>query len=762
MPQDLIIVESPAKVKTISKFLGAGYIVQASKGHIRDLPKTTLGVDEEHDFAPDYVIAKDKEKIVAALCKSAAQANTVYLAPDPDREGEAIAWHVAQVIQDKAKDIQRIEFNEITARAVKEALSHPRALNKDLIDAQQARRVLDRLVGYKISPLLWKTIKRGISAGRVQSVTLRLIVERERERNAFKPEEYWVFTAELAAQNPPNFQVQLQKINGAKAEINNGQAAEELTQRLDGQTFLVHEIEKKERTRKPQAPLITSTLQQAANQRFGYTSKRTMGIAQKLYEGVELHDRGLTALITYMRTDSTRIAAEAKEQAKEYILNNFGEEYLPKKPNEFKVKKSAQDAHEAIRPVDLAITPEMIRSSVPAEVYNLYLLIYTRFVASQMAPALVEDTIIWVACLDTLWRAHGERILFPGFLKVAPKTQSSKDETIDLPKLEVGEKLTCLKMSPEQKFTQPPARFSEASIVKEMEENGIGRPSTYATTVSTLLDRAYIEVKDRHIIPTELGIVVSDQLVENFPKLMDVNFTAQMEEDLDKVALGEENWVKLMETFTENFNPSLEAAAKNMKSVKKGLESHLNCPTCGKPLMIKFGKSGSFLACSGYPDCRFTSNFARNEDGTLTIVERPKEELESVGTCPQCGKALVVKKARTGARFIACTGYPDCQYVKSYSTKVKCPKCQEGEILERSSKRGKIFYSCSRYPACDFALWNEPVDQRCPECDSPYLLEKRTRQGRKLVCPNKECDFTKDLEEGEENGSSDDGVGTDG
>ncbi|MBQ7739416.1 MAG: type I DNA topoisomerase [Desulfovibrionaceae bacterium] len=750
MSQDLIIVESPAKVKTISKFLGAGYEVQASKGHIRDLPKATLGVDEEHDFAPHYEISKDKEKIVATLCKAAAQAKTVYLAPDPDREGEAIAWHVAQIIQDKASDIKRIEFNEITARAVKEALSHPRSLNKDLIDAQQARRVLDRLVGYKISPLLWKTIKRGISAGRVQSVTLRLIVERERERNAFKPEEYWIFTAKLAGKNPPPFQVQLQKIAEEKAEIHNEVDANALLARLKDQKFLVQDIAKKERSRKPQPPLITSTLQQAANQRFGYTSKRTMSIAQKLYEGVELNVRGLTALITYMRTDSTRIADEAKEQAKKYIINNFGPDFLPKKPNDFKVKKSAQDAHEAIRPVDLAITPEMIRSSVSAEMYNLYQLIYSRFVASQMAPALVEDTIILVACQDTLWRAHGERILFPGFLQVLPKAQANKDETVDLPKLEVGESLDCLEMPAEQKFTQPPARFSEASIVKEMEENGIGRPSTYATTVSTLMDRAYIEVKDRHIIPTELGIVVTDQLIENFPTLMDVNFTAQMEENLDKVALGEENWVKLMESFAENFNPSLEAAAKNMKSVKKGLEAHLDCPTCGKPLMIKFGKAGSFLACSAYPNCRFTSNFVRNDDGTLAIVERPKEELETVGVCPKCGKALVVKKAHSGGRFIACTGYPDCDYVQSFSTNVICPQCHEGEIVERSSKRGKIFYSCSRYPACDFALWNQPINESCPECGSSYLLEKRTRQGTKFVCPNKKCGFSKDLDEGEE------------
>ncbi|MBQ9537106.1 MAG: type I DNA topoisomerase [Desulfovibrionaceae bacterium] len=542
MSQDLIIVESPAKVKTISKFLGQGYMVHASKGHIRDLPKTTLGVDEAHDYAPHYEISKDKEKVVAELCKAAANAKTVYLAPDPDREGEAIAWHVAQIIQDKAQDIKRIEFNEITAKAVKEALTHPRALNYDLIDAQQARRVLDRLVGYKISPLLWKSIKRGISAGRVQSVTLRLIVERERERAAFKPEEYWVFWATLEAQIPPPFRVQLQKIADVKAAINNGNDAEALLQRLKGQPFQVANIETKQRSRKPQPPFITSTLQQAANQRFSYTAKRTMSIAQKLYEGVELKGRGLTALITYMRTDSTRIAAEAKELAKEFIIKNYGQEFIPEKPNEYKMKKSAQDAHEAIRPTDINLTPQMVKDSLTPELYNLYNLIYTRFIASQMAAAKIEDTIIWCSCLETLWRAHGERVLFPGFLKVMPKNATQSDDIVDLPKLTVGQSLKCLEMPAEQKFTQPPARYSEASIVKEMEENGIGRPSTYATTVSTLLDRAYIEVKDRHIIPTDLGCVVTDQLVENFPQLMDVNFTAQMEENLDKIALGDENW----------------------------------------------------------------------------------------------------------------------------------------------------------------------------------------------------------------------------
>lgn len=742
MGKQLIIVESPAKVKTIKKFLGPQYTVQASVGHVRDLPSSSLGVDEANDFAPHYEVIENKKNVVSELRAAAAKADTVYLAPDPDREGEAIAWHVAELIRDKARDIKRIQFNEITARAVREALEHPRALNGHLFDAQQARRVLDRLVGYKISPLLWKTIKRGISAGRVQSVALRLIVEREAAREAFKPEEYWLFKALLAADAPPPFKAELVKINGKKAVIGNAEQADSLEAALGGKVFVVESVEQKERERAPQPPFITSTLQQTANQRLSYTAKRTMNIAQRLYEGVELGDRGLTALITYMRTDSTRIADEARQTARDYIIRTFGENHLPRKARVYKAKGGAQDAHEAIRPVDVNITPDMVKPHLPPEQYNLYRLIWSRFVASQMAGARFHDTTALIACAHTLWRAKGERLLFPGFLAVLPRGADEADA--ELPPLTAGQSLSLSRLDKEQKFTQPPARYSEASLVRELEELGIGRPSTYAAIISTLQDRDYVQLSERHFVPTDLGRVVCRQLVEHFAKLMDVGFTAQMEQGLDRVAEGGENWVDLMRAFAADFNPTLEAAARNMQSLKGGLPADLPCPECGKPLLIKFGKAGAFLACSGYPECRYTSNFARTEDGRVEAVAQEKPQYEKVGRCPRCGKDLVIKKSRTGSRFIACTGYPACDHAAPFSTGVPCPRCGKGSLVEKSSRRGKIFYSCDQYPQCDFALWDKPVPGPCPRCDSPYLVEKKSRDGVRIICPVKGCGYVKE------------------
>lgn len=742
MGKQLIIVESPAKVKTIKKFLGPQYMVQASVGHVRDLPSSSLGVDEANDFAPHYEVIENKKNVVSELRAAAAKADTVYLAPDPDREGEAIAWHVAELIRDKARDIKRIQFNEITAKAVREALERPRELNGHLFDAQQARRVLDRLVGYKISPLLWKTIKRGISAGRVQSVALRLIVEREAEREAFRPEEYWLFKALLAADAPPPFKADLVRINGKKAVISNAEQADSLEAALRDKPFVVESVEEKERERAPQPPFITSTLQQAANQRLSYTAKRTMNIAQRLYEGVELGDRGLTALITYMRTDSTRIADEARQAASDFIIQTFGENHLPKKARVYKAKGGAQDAHEAIRPVDVNITPDMVKQHLPPEQYNLYRLIWSRFVASQMAGARFHDTTALIACAHTLWRAKGERLLFPGFLAVLPRGAEEADA--ELPPLAAGQTLTLDRLNKEQKFTQPPARYSEASLVRELEERGIGRPSTYAAIISTLQDRDYVQLTERHFVPTDLGRVVCRQLVEHFARLMDVGFTAQMEEGLDKVAEGGENWVDLMRAFAADFNPTLEAAAKNMQSLKGGLPADLPCPECGKPLLIKFGKAGAFLACSAYPDCRYTSNFARTEDGRVEAVAQEKPQYEKVGQCPRCGKDLVIKKSRTGSRFIACTGYPACDYAAPFSTGVPCPRCGKGGLVEKSSRRGKIFYSCDQYPQCDFALWDKPVPGPCPRCDSPYLVEKKSRDGVRVICPVKGCGYVKE------------------
>lgn len=745
MEKQLIIVESPAKVKTIKKFLGKNYDVRASVGHVRDLPSNSLGVDEARNFEPRYEVIENKRSVVNDLREAAASADTVYLAPDPDREGEAIAWHVAQLINDKAKNIKRIQFNEITEHAVREAIAHPRELDENLFEAQQARRILDRLVGYKISPLLWKTVKRGISAGRVQSVALRLIVEREMEREAFVPVEYWVFQALLEAPLPPPFKAELWRIDGKKAEIHNAAQAEELEKRIAGQPFRVEAVEKKQRAKAPAPPFITSTLQQAANQRHSYPARRTMQIAQKLYEGVDLGDRGLTALITYMRTDSTRIADEAREAAKQFVLERYGENYLPPKPRIYKAKGGAQDAHEAIRPVDVNLTPEMVREYLAPDQHNIYRMIWSRFVASQMASAIFDDTAAVISCGPSEWKAKGERLVFPGFLAAMPK--SGEDQDLELPPLEKGQTLKLKELKKEQKFTQPPARYSEATLVKTLEDLGIGRPSTYAAIISTLQDREYARIEDKRLAPTDLGRVVCRQLVEHFARLMDVGFTANMEEGLDKVAEGGENWVELLNAFAAHFNPSLDAAAKNMRSVKGGVASGLPCPECGKPTVIKFGKAGPFLACSGYPECRFTSDYARDEKGQVAAVARKTVEYEKAGVCPECGKDLAIKKSRTGSRFIACTGYPDCRYAAPVSTGVDCPSCNEGKLVEKSTRKGKIFYSCNRYPQCDFAIWNRPVAKACPRCGSAYMVEKKGRDGALLACPTAGCGYAEALED---------------
>ena len=740
MARDLIIVESPAKVKTIRKFLGNNYDVQASVGHVRDLPTKTLGVDENNGFAPQYQVITGKEKVVNGLRDAAAKADKVYLAPDPDREGEAIAWHVASLIKDKNTNIKRILFNEITARAVKEALNNPRPLDEALFDAQQARRVLDRLVGYKISPLLWQKVKRGISAGRVQSVALRLIVDRDTERRAFVPEEYWPFKALFAADEPPAFQADLHKVDGKKPAIGNEKAALALEARISGKPFTVASVEVKERERTPVPPFITSTLQQAANQRLGYPAKRTMNIAQRLYEGLDLGERGTTALITYMRTDSVRISDDARAAAKTFIESTWGPEYYPKKARVFKSKGSAQDAHEAIRPVDVSITPDSVKSLVAPDQFQLYRLIWTRFVASQMAGARVQDTIVIAEHEKVQFRSRGERVLFPGFFVLSPQRG---DDVVELPPLAQGQGLTLSKLHKEQKFTQPPARYTEASLVRELEEKGIGRPSTYASIIATLLDREYAMLEDKHFTATDLGTVVAELLTAYFGELMDVGFTAQMEENLDRVAEGEVNWVELLTRFAETFNPTLEQAAVAMRSVKAGMPSGLACPQCGKDTVIKFGKAGAFLACSGYPECSFTSDFVRSEDGTVQIAEREKPAFEVVGVCPDCKGALVIKKARTGSRFVACANYPECRHAEPFSTGVRCPRCESGRIVEKSSKRGKVFYSCDQYPKCDYALWDHPVAGACPKCHSPVLVRKTLRGGKVVIaCPEKSCRYT--------------------
>lgn len=785
MAKNLIIVESPAKVKTIKKFLGRDFQVEASVGHVRDLPSNKIGVDESKDFRPDYRVIPGKQKVVAKLKAAADQAEHIYLAPDPDREGEAIAWHVAHLIGaeeaggksakgDKAKQVSRIQFNEITSRAVKEALANPRQLDENLFNSQQARRILDRLVGYKLSPLLWSKVKRGISAGRVQSVALRLIVDRERERQAFRPEEYWVFKALLEGPEPPAFAADLWKIEGKKAQVGSGEQAQVLYDRVKDQPFVVSAVEEKERQRHPSPPFITSTLQQDASRRLGFTAKRTMSTAQRLYEGVELGERGVTALITYMRTDSVRISDEARATAQAFITETMGPEYYPPKPRYFKTKSGAQDAHEAIRPVDARITPESVKKFLPADQYKLYTLVWQRFLASQMAAARLHDTIVTV---DTIapgakladgkpiaqWRARGERVLFPGFLKVYGVVEEPDEASADepasgkaamLPKLEPGMELTVKKLTKDQKFTQPPPRYTEASLVKELEDKGIGRPSTYAAIISTLLDRDYARLEEKKFAPTELGATVVDLLSKHFQSLMDVRFTAGMEERLDDVAGGKADWVELLKNFTGDFYPTLDKAKDEMAQVKGGLETGVVCDLCGKPMNIRFGKNGEFLGCTGYPDCKGIKNFTRDEQGRIQIVERPNETPEKVGTCPDCGKDLVLKRSRTGSRFIACSGYPDCRHAEPFSTGVACPRdgCK-GALVEKSSKRGKVFYSCSTFPKCDYATWDWPIAKPCPVCDSKILTIKTTKaRGEHVACPEKSCRFTRDLEPDETTG----------
>ena len=755
MGKDLIIVESPAKVKTIKKFLGNAYAVEASVGHVRDLPSKKLGVDEKDDFAPQYQIIPGKQKVVSRLKEAAASASKIYLAPDPDREGEAIAWHVAEILKDADVPICRIQFNEITAKAVREAISHPREINEKLFLSQQARRILDRLVGYKVSPILWQKVKSGISAGRVQSVALRLVVDREKERRAFVPVEYWNFKARLAGDAPPEFEAELAKYKGKKVEIGSAEAAAEAEAAIAGQPFAVASVTEKERKKSPPPPFITSTLQQAANQRLGYSAKRTMGAAQKLYEGLELGEKGTVALITYMRTDSTRIADEARDAAKEFITETLGPDYYPQKARHFKSKAGAQDAHEAIRPIDVSLTPADVKLLLPKDLFSLYKLIWERFVASQMSEARFWDTAVDIAAGPGIFKAKGQRLIFPGYLKV--HGQEAGDEAKSLPKLVKDQELTLLELKKEQKFTQPPPRYSEASLVRELEEKGIGRPSTYAAIISTLIDRDYARLEEKHFVPSELGETVSDLLAEHFVKIMDVGFTAGMEEALDAVAEGRADWVTLLKDFTEDFYPTLIKAGKDMAKVKAGKETDVVCELCGKPMVIRFGKAGEFLGCSGYPDCKNTKEFDRAADGAVMPRERKAEEVASVGPCPTCGKDLVVKKSRTGSRFIACTGWPDCKYTKPLSTGVACPRegCS-GTLVEKSSKRGKVFYACDAYPQCDFAVWDWPINEPCPQCDSKILVRKKTRDGELISCPTKTCRYKrsaaskKDEGEGEE------------
>ena len=766
----LVIVESPAKAKTIKKYLGRAFDVRASVGHVKDLPKSKMGVDiEGGSFEPEYDVIKGKAKVLSEIKRAARTASRVLLATDPDREGEAIAWHLSEEIGAAGGDtrVRRVLFNEITKSAIQKAIEHPIDLDRKKFDSQQARRILDRIVGYQISPLLWDNVRRGLSAGRVQSVAVRLVVEREREIEAFKPEEYWSLDADLAARLPPEFTAKLSKVDGKKADLKDGETTQALASEVERARFVVETVDRKERRRNPPPPFTTAKLQQEAANRLGFTAKKTMTLAQRLYEGVELGDETV-GLITYMRTDSVRLSTEAVDAARLFIAEKYGKDHLPETANVFKTKaKSAQEAHEAVRPTNLEWTPERVAPFFDAigerDMYRLYELVWNRFLACQMVPAVYDQTAADISAGRATFRATGSILKFPGYLAVygakppeeeagaeedkkeeAERDGDAKNVERQLPPLEPGEELRLVKLHPEQHFTQPPPRYNESSLVKEMEQRGIGRPSTYAAILETIQEKTYVEKIEKNFKPTHLGLLVTDELVRAFPREMDVAFTAGMEERLDEIEEGTAGWQAVLREFYDTFKGDLANAKKNMRNVKKQeIETDLVCEKCGeRKMVIKWGRNGEFLACPGYPDCRNTMNFRREEDGK--IVPMKEEDVPVEDKCPECGAAMVMKRGRFG-RFLACTRYPDCKGTKPVSIGVTCPKGCGGYVSEKRSKRGRTFYGCSSYPKCDFVSWDRPRNEACPKCGSAYLLDKFSkRTGPFVACPNKECDYRRE------------------
>ncbi|MGH9504840.1 MAG: type I DNA topoisomerase [Terriglobales bacterium] len=816
MSKGLVIIESPGKAKAIQKYLGKGFVVEASFGHVKDLPKSTLGVDIDKNFETEYVVIPGKEKVLAKLKKLALSADSIYIAPDPDREGEAIAWHLAEELGDgktkkkkKKKDndepdrIRRVTFNEITKRAVQEAFEHPHDIDQNLVDAQQARRVLDRLVGYQVSPLLWDKVRRGLSAGRVQTVALRLIVEREREIKAFQKVEYWTIDAHLAGPKPPAFDARFIGKGEEKVEVNNGEDAEKIRAALEKADWLVRTVDRKERRRNATPPFTTSKLQQDSSRKLRFSVKRTMMIAQRLYEGVELGEEGSVGLITYMRTDSTRVSNEALGEVREYITAQYGKEYLPESANVYKEKKAAQAAHEAIRPTSAMRHPDQIKQYLKEDEFKVYKLIWQRFVASQITPAVFDQTTVDIDAksgAETFWfRVTGSVLKFDGFLKVYEEAKDVKDEEEEelkhkLPPLEPGQKLTLRELKPEQHFTEPPPRYNEASLVKELEERGIGRPSTYSAILSTIQERQYVQKVGGKFSPTEIGLVVTDLLVENFRDIFDVEYTARLEEELDEIEEGKETWTDALGGFYKRFAKDLKYAEKHMENIKR-MEKPTDekCERCGSPLVIKWGKHGSFYACSsydkenpesctftkenpinlpdldsadiqettqeeycencgrvmvlkrgrfgqfmactGYPDCKTT----RRLDQGKKVPDIPIDEL-----CPKCGRNMMIRHGRFG-EFTACSGYPECKYVKQNFIGVKCPLCKDGEIVEKKARKGNTFYGCGNYPKCKFTSAGKPLAEKCPSCGSEYLVEKMLKAGPVIACPNKECDYEREI-----------------
>ncbi|WPB81100.1 type I DNA topoisomerase [Archangium violaceum] len=768
-PHYLVVVESPAKAKTIKKYLGSGYTVKASVGHILDLPKSKMGVDIEHDFEPQYEVIKGKEKVLNELKKAAQGVDKVFLATDPDREGEAIAWHIhKQLGHDNA---YRVMFNEITKPAIQEAIAHPRQLSQENYDSQQTRRILDRLVGYQISPLLWKKVRRGLSAGRVQSVAVRLICEREDAIKAFVPQEYWTLDALVQGPSgPPTFKAKLSRVDGKKVELKDKATTDALVADVQNASFVVSKVDKRERRRNAPAPFITSKLQQEAANRLHFTAKKTMALAQRLYEGVLLGEEGQTALITYMRTDSTRLSDQAVAGVRDFIGATWGKDYLPEAPVVYRTKKGAQDAHEAIRPTSLEYPPSKVKAQfdamnddMAADMFRLYELIWNRFVACQMMPAVYDQTSADITAGRATFRASGSTLKFPGYLAVygasltpeeeaaqekarAAGEESDEDGVGELPVLDEGITLNLQKLLNEQHFTQPPPRFSEATLVKELEEQGIGRPSTYAAILSTIQDKKYVEKLEGRFRPTDLGVICNELLVKHFPHELDVAFTASMEEKLDQISEGGANWKAVLQDFYAPFKETLEKAEAEMRDVKREeIKTDVACEKCGNVMVIKWGKMGHFLACSNYPECKNTKDFKRDAEGKIVIIEEETTDEK----CENCGKNMVVKRGRFG-KFLACSGYPECKTSKPISIGVNCPDCKQGYLTERRSRFGKIFFGCNRYPDCKFAAWDRPLPEACPSCQAPYLVQKYSkRDGPFIACPNKECDYRRQIVEPE-------------